>query len=100
MIQNITDDEKTQIESDGGMNINQLNGAPLKRGIKPSAKITEKFYELDTNKNEMLEKSEEEDLVEVDTEKGGSKVEIPASTEKEEGNCSQCDRLELFAAPT
>ena len=29
---------------------------------------------------------DEEDLVEVDTEKGGSKVEIPASTEKEEGN--------------
>ena len=80
MIQNITDDEKTQIESDGGMNINQLHGAPLK--------------------NEMLEKSEEEDLVEVNTEKGGSNEENPASTEKEEGNCSQRDRLELFPAPT
>ena len=58
IIQNITDDENKRIESDGGMNINQLNAALLKRGIKPSAKITEKFHELDTNKNGMLERFE------------------------------------------
>ena len=58
MIQNITDDEKKQIESDGGVSLNQLNAALLKRGIKPSAKITEKFHELDTNKDGLLEKSE------------------------------------------
>merc|ERR1712156_7814 len=43
---------------DGGMNLNQLNAALLKQGIKPSAKITEKFHELDTNKDGLLEKSE------------------------------------------
>ena len=60
IIQNITDDENKRIESDGGMNINQLNAALLKRGIKPSAKFTEKFHELDTNQNGLLEKSEAE----------------------------------------
>merc|ERR1712113_1067537 len=43
---------------DVGVSLNQLNAALLKGGIKPSAKITEKFHELDTNKDGLLEKSE------------------------------------------
>merc|ERR1719150_1889316 len=43
---------------DGGMSINQLNAALLKRGLEPSAKFTKKFHELDTNKDGLLEKNE------------------------------------------
>ena len=61
MIQNITDEAYDEYDDyDGGMNLNQLNAALLKQGIKPSAKITEKFHELDTNQNGLLEKSEAE----------------------------------------
>ena len=61
IIQNITDEAYDEYDDyDVGMNINQLNAALLKRGIKPSAKFTEKFHELDTNKNGLLEKSEAE----------------------------------------
>ena len=59
IIQNITDEAYDEYDDyDVGMNINQLNAALLKGGIKPSAKITEKFHELDTNKNGMLERFE------------------------------------------
>ena len=61
IIQNITDEAYDEYDDyDVGMNINQLNAALLKRGIKPSAKFTEKFHELDTNQNGLLEKSEAE----------------------------------------
>ena len=60
-IQNITDEAYDEYDDyDVGVSLNQLNAALLKGGIKPSAKITEKFHELDTNKNGLLEKSEAE----------------------------------------
>ena len=59
MIQNITDEAYDEYDDyDGGVNLNQLNAALLKQGIKPLAKFTEKFHELDTNKDGLLEKSE------------------------------------------
>ena len=58
MIFKITLEEKRQIESDGGIDKNELNTLLSKSNIKPSAEITEKFNELDTNKNGKLEESE------------------------------------------
>ena len=58
MIFKITPEEKRQIESDGGIDKNELNTLLSKSNIKPSAEITEKFNELDTNKNGKLEESE------------------------------------------
>ena len=61
IIQNITDDEYDEYdEFVVGMNIDQMNTALLKRGIKPPAEFTDIFSELDTNKNGLLEKSEAE----------------------------------------
>ena len=54
----ITPDEKSQMESDGGIDTNELNTVLSKSNIKPSADITEKFNELDTNKNGKLEEAE------------------------------------------
>ena len=54
----ITPEEKRQIESDGGIDKNELNTLLSKSNIKPSAKLTEIFNELDTNKNGKLEESE------------------------------------------
>ena len=53
-----TDDEKKKMVADGGIDLNELNAALSKDNIKPSAMVTEKFKELDTNKNGKLEKSE------------------------------------------
>ena len=50
--------EKSQMESDGGIDTDELNTVLSKSNIKPSADITEKFNELDTNKNGKLEESE------------------------------------------
>ena len=58
MIFKITAEEKRQIESDGGIDKNELNTLLSKSNIKPSAKLTEIFNELDTNKNGKLEESE------------------------------------------
>ena len=54
----INPDEKSQMESDGGIDTNKLNTVFSKSNIKPSADITEKFNELDTNKNGKLEEAE------------------------------------------
>ena len=54
----ITPKEKRQMESDGGIDKNELNIVLSKSNIKPSTDITKKFNELDTNKNGKLEKSE------------------------------------------
>ena len=54
----ITPDEKIQMESDGGIDENELKAVLSKSNIKPSAEIAEKFNELDTNKNGKLEESE------------------------------------------
>ena len=54
----ITPEEKRQIESDGGIDKNELNTLLSKSNIKPSAKLTEIFNDLDTNKNGKLEESE------------------------------------------
>ena len=58
IISKITPEEKRQIESDGGIDKNELNTLLSKSNIKPSAKLTEIFNELDTNKNGKLEESE------------------------------------------
>ena len=60
----ITPDEKSQMESDGGIDTNELNTVLSKSNIKPSADITEKFNELDTNKNGKLEESEVSSAIE------------------------------------
>ena len=54
----ITPEVKIQMESDGGIDTNELNTILSKSNIKPSAEITKKFNELDTNKNGKVEKSE------------------------------------------
>ena len=54
----ITPDEKRKMESDGGIDKNELKAVLSKSNIKPSAEIAEKFNELDTNKNGKLEESE------------------------------------------
>ena len=58
IVSKITPEEKRQIESDGGIDKNELNTVLLKSNIKPSAEITEKFNELDTNRNGKIEESE------------------------------------------
>ena len=58
IVSKITDEEKKKIERDGGVDKDELNKALAKIGIKPSAKITKKFNELDTNKNGKLEPME------------------------------------------
>ena len=46
------------MESDEGIDTNELNTVLSKSNIKSSADITEKFNELDTNKNGKLEEAE------------------------------------------
>ena len=46
------------MESDEGIDTNELNTVLFKSKIKPPADITEKFNELDTNKNGRIEESE------------------------------------------
>ena len=62
IVSKLTYEEKKQIEHDGGIDQDELNKALAKIGIKPSAKITKKFNELDTNKNGKLEASETENI--------------------------------------
>ena len=52
------------MESDGGIDTNELNTVLSKSNIKPSADITEKFNELDSNKNGKLEESEVSSAIE------------------------------------
>ena len=52
------------MESDEGIDTNELNTVLSKSNIKPSADITEKFNELDTNKNGKLEESEVSSAIE------------------------------------
>ena len=54
----ITPEEKSQMESDGGIDKNELNTVLFKSNIKPSAEITKIFNGLDKNKNGKLEESE------------------------------------------
>ena len=63
IISKITPEEKRQIESDGGIDKNELKELLSMSKIKPitavvSAKLTEKFNEFDTNKNGKIEESE------------------------------------------
>ena len=58
IISKITPEEEREMESDGGIDKDELNKVLLKSNIKPSAEITEKFNELDTNKNGKIEESE------------------------------------------
>ena len=46
------------MESDGGIDKKELNTVFSKSNIKPSAEITKKFNELDTNKNGKVDESE------------------------------------------
>ena len=46
------------MESDEGIDTNELNTVLSKSNIKSSANITKKFNELDTNKNGKLEEAE------------------------------------------
>ena len=52
------------MESDEGIDTNELNTVLFKSTIKPPADITEKFNELDTNKNGKLEESEVSSAIE------------------------------------
>ena len=52
------------MESDEGIDTNELNTVLFKSKIKPPADITEKFNELDTNKNGKLEESEVSSAIE------------------------------------
>ena len=54
----ITPEEKSQMESDGGIDKNELDTVLFKINIKPSAEITKIFNKLDKNKNGKLEESE------------------------------------------
>ena len=54
----ITPEEKSQMESDGGIDKNELDTVLSKINIKPSAEITKIFNKLDKNKNGKLEESE------------------------------------------
>ena len=52
------EEEATEMESDGGVDLDELKTILTKAGIKPSPMSIEIFHELDTNKNGLLEKSE------------------------------------------
>ena len=58
IISKISPEEEREMESDGGIDKDELNKVLLKSNIKPSAEITEKFNELDTNRNGKIEESE------------------------------------------
>ena len=46
------------MEMDGGFDLNEVKTILAKSGLKPPTNIIEKFNELDTNKNGLLERSE------------------------------------------
>ena len=52
------------MESDEGIDTNELNTVLFKSKIKSPADITEKFNKLDTNKNGKLEESEVSSAIE------------------------------------
>ena len=54
----MTEEEATQMKSDGGVDQEELKTMFAKAGLKPSASSDAKFTELDTNKNGKLEESE------------------------------------------
>ena len=58
MRQNITEEEAREMEMDGGFDLNEAKTILAKSGLKPPTNIIEKFNELDTNKNGLIEKSE------------------------------------------
>ena len=58
MRQNITEEEAREMEMDGGFDLNEVKTILAKSGLKPPTNIIEKFNELDTNKNGLIEKSE------------------------------------------
>ena len=60
----LSDEKKRREESDEGIDTNELNTVLSKSNIKSSADITEKFNELDTNKNGKLEESEVSSAIE------------------------------------
>ena len=60
---NMTEEEGTKIKSDGGVDPEEFKTMIAKGGLKPSALSSQKFNELDTNKNGKLEESE----VQLDT---------------------------------
>ena len=54
----ITPKEKREMESDGGIDINELNTVLSKSNINSPTEVTKMFNKLDTNKNGKLEQSE------------------------------------------
>ena len=58
MRQNITEEEAKEMEMDGGFDLNEVKTILAKSGLKPPTNIIEKFNELDTNKNGLIERSE------------------------------------------
>ena len=58
MRQNITEEEAREMEMDGGFDLNEVKTILAKSGLKPPTNIIEKFNELDTNKNGLIERSE------------------------------------------
>ena len=60
MRHNINEEEAKEMESDGGIDLNELETVFAKGGLKPSTMVIEKFNELDTNKNGKIEESEVE----------------------------------------
>ena len=58
MRQNITEEEAREMEMDGGFDLNEVKTILAKGGLKPPSNIIEKFNELDTNKNGLIERSE------------------------------------------
>ena len=58
MRQNITEEEAREMEMDGGFDLNEVKTILAKSGLKPPTNIIEKFNELDTNQNGLIEKSE------------------------------------------
>ena len=46
------------MEMDGGFDLNEVKTILAKSGLKPPTNIIEKFNELDTNKNGLIERSE------------------------------------------
>ena len=54
----MTEEEATKMKSDGGVDQEEFKTMLAKGGLKPSSLSTQKFNELDTNKNGKLEESE------------------------------------------
>jgi len=54
----MTEEESTQMKSDGGVDLEEFKTMLEKGGLKPSPSIIRKFNKFDTNKNGKLEESE------------------------------------------